>query len=179
MSTKTLTIVGLRLLAVYCFVQSVPVFASFVFLSAFRSDEIFRTSPAATFMLELLPGLSLLLLAVLLYVFSAPLARRLAPAESAEEKEVFCTFEQLQAIAFAVAGILVLAMALPLLGNAINGLASACRERAEAGVVPSTSFYGSLLYFMEVMAQFGLGLVLLLSPRGLRNLWRGLRRAGT
>jgi len=45
------------------------------------------SSAAVAFLLTFLPGGSLLLLAALLFVFSAPIARRLAPAESAGPAE--------------------------------------------------------------------------------------------
>jgi hypothetical protein len=179
MSTRNLAIVGLRLLAVYCFVESIPLFSQFVLMISLPHQEIFGTSESAAFRMALLPCGSLLLLAALLFAYSVPLARRLAPDESASPAEMACTFEQLQAIAFAVAGILILAAALPSLGRAAEGLITLYKYRRESGAVDLHELRGSWLYSFGVIAQIIIGLVLLLNPRGFRNIWNWLRTAGT
>jgi len=178
MSTRNLAIVGLRLLAVYCFVESISLFTTYGFMRLFSRLEV-GSSAAVAFLLTFLPGGSLLLLAALLFVFSAPIARRLAPAESAGPAETVCTFEQLQAIAFAVAGILILAWALPNVGRAVEGLVYLYKTGREGGTLQTTDFRESWSYSIGLIAQLAAGLALLLNPRGFRNVWNWLRTAGT
>jgi hypothetical protein len=177
MSPINLAIVGLRLLAVYCFVEMLPLLAqsaSFVILSG---QEAFGHSQFIFSVTALLSNGLCSLLAVLLYTYSKPLARRLAPPPAAEPKESVCTFEQLQAIAFAVTGILIVTEALPRLGSALQGLVFMQDYRTQAGTIPSHQI--NWFYDAGVIAQVVVGLVLLLNPMGFRNAWRWLRTAGT
>jgi hypothetical protein len=175
MTSINLAIVGLRLLAVYCFVQAIPLFSAFGLLAAMYASDSFRGS----IFTSLLPGGSLLVLAVVLFVFSEPLARRLASSPSADAKESVCTFEQLQALAFAVAGILILATALPSLGRAVQSLVVLYSYHKEGGTNPADRVFSSWLYSIGVFAQLVVGVLLLLNPKGFRNVWRYLRTAGT
>ena len=183
MSTRNLAIVGVRLLAIYCFVQSIVQSNNFLTLFDFMTTgwgaDTSLGAEAATLGLASLPGVSLLLLAVFLFVFSVPIARRLTPAESAGVAETVCTFEELQAIAFAAAGILILATALPNVGRAVEGLLSLYRSRQQGGAIDARGFRASWLYSLGLIAQLLAGLVLLLNPRGCRNVWHWLRTAGT
>jgi hypothetical protein len=125
-----------------------------------------------------LPGGSLLFLAVVLFIFAEPLARRLASSPSADAKEVACTFEQLQALAFAVAGILILATSLPSLGRALQDLSILYSYHKQGLTNPTDRVFRSWLYSAGVFAQLMVGLLLLLNPNGFRNIWRYLRAAG-
>jgi hypothetical protein len=179
MSSINLAIVGLRLLAVYCFVQSVPLFSAFGFTAVVFAPESFgRSQPAAIFT-ALVPGGSLLLLSIVLFIFSPPLARRMASSASPEPGGSVCTLEQVQAIAFGVAGILILAAALPGLARALSGLIVLYSNHKPGGPVPADRVFGSWLNFAGVAAQLVVGALLLLNPKGFRNVWRYLRTAGT
>jgi hypothetical protein len=175
MTPINLAIVGLRVLAIYCFIQAVPLFSAFGLVAALYAPDSFRNS----IFTSLLPGGSLLILAVLLFIFAKPLARRLAGSEPSDAKENFCTFEQLQALAFAVAGILILTTALPSLGRAIQNLFILYSYHRQGGTNPADRVFSSWLYSIGVFAQFAVGLLLLLNPKGLRNAWHSLRTAGT
>jgi hypothetical protein len=180
MTPFNLAIVALRLLAIYCFVQSIPLFGAFGVVSALsRPEGPFGRSQAWAIATTLLPGGSLLLAAILLYVFSLPLARRLASVQPAESAETACTFEQLQAVAFAVAGILVLAFALPSVFRAVESVIDLVRDKKVSGPVSPDHLYGTWLYCIGVVAQVVVGLVLVLNPRGFRNAWHWLRTART
>jgi hypothetical protein len=128
---------------------------------------------------SLLPGGSLLVLAVVLFILSEPLARRLASSPSADAKESVCTFEQFQALAFAVAGILILASSLPGLGRAVQDLFILYSYHKQGGMNPADRVFSSWLYSAGVFAQLVVGVLLLLNPKGFRNVWRYLRSAGT
>ena len=180
MTPLNLAIVGLRLLAIYCFVQSIPLFSAFGVVGALsRTEDPFGRSHTSAVVMALLPGGSLLVTAILLYVFSLPLARRLVAVQPAENAETACTFEQLQTAAFAVAGILILAPALPSVFRGIEAVIEFARYRKEGGTVSPYKAYDTWLYCIGVVAQVVIGLVLLLNPRGFRNAWHWLRTART
>jgi hypothetical protein len=175
MTSINLAIVGLRLLAVYCFVQAIPLFSAFGLVAAMFASDSFRGS----IFTSLLPGGSLLILAVVLFIFSEPLARRIASSPSADAREVACTFEQLQALAFAVAGILILATSLPSLGRAVQDLFVLYSYHKQGGTNSADRVFSSWLYSAGVFAQLVVGVLLLLKPKGFRNVWRYLQTAGT
>jgi len=122
---------------------------------------------------------SLLLLSVLLFVYSVPLAGRLAPVDPAGQKEMVCTFEQLQAIALAVAGIVILVEAVPSLVRVLAGLVALYNDRRGGYTVQSHQFGESWAYLVAEIGKVLFGLLLLLNPRGFRNAWHRLRTAGT
>ena len=181
MSALNLAIVGLRLLAIYCFVQSVPLFGAFGVVAALsRTEDPLGRSQASAVATALLPGSSLLIVAIVLYVFSVPLARRLVARQVTESGEPACSFEQLQTAAFAVAGILILAFTLPSVFRGVESVIELVRYKREGGqgVTPHQT-YDTWLYCIGVVAQVVVGFVLLLNPRGFRNAWHWLRTAGT
>ena len=116
MTAKNFAIVGLRLLAVYCFIGAVQMFTVYgplSFVNAVANPQMFGHQHAEALVVTSIPGGTLLLFSIFLYAFSLPLAHRLAPPDSSESKELVCSFEQFQALLFSVAGILIMAMALP------------------------------------------------------------------
>ena len=181
MSALNLAIVGLRLLAIYCFVQSIPLFAAFGVVGALsRTEDPFGRSQPSAVATALLPGSSLFVAAVVLYVFSVPLARRLAAVQPTDTAEPACSFEQLQTIAFAVAGILILAFALPSVFRGVESVIELIRYKRAGGTeVTPHQTYDTWLYCIGVVAQVVVGLVLLLNSRGFKNAWHRLRTAGT
>ncbi len=179
MTPINIAIVGLRLLAVYCFVEAAQVFSVYGplgLVNALANPEMFGHNDMEAILATSIPGVLSLLLAILLYIFSKPLARRLAPPVSDETKEIICSFEQLQTVLFAAAGLLILAKALPSMGRALDQLIKLYHSH-ESGQHFMT--YYSWFYFGGVVAQVILGLMLLLNPKGFRNVWRWLRTAGT
>jgi hypothetical protein len=181
MTPFDLAIVGLRLLAIYCFVQSIPLFSAFGVVGALsRAEDPFGRSHASAVAMALLPGVSLLVAAILLYVLSLPLARRLSAVHPAENAETVCTFDQLQTVSFAVAGILIVAFALPSVFRGVESVIQLVRYKREGGAAVSPhQTYDTWLYCIGVVAQVVLGLLLLLNPRGFRNAWHWLRTART
>ena len=179
MSPINLAIVGLRLLAVYCFVQAIPLFSAFGLVAAMFSPDAFRGSPSTAIFTSLLPGGSLLILAIMLFFFSGPLARRLSSSLPSDTTESICTFEQFQALAFAVAGILILATSLPNLGRAAQDLFILYSYHKQGGTNPADRVFSNWLYSIGVFAQLAVGLLLLLNAKGFRNAWHRLRTAGT
>ncbi|MDR3457737.1 MAG: hypothetical protein P4N60_09850 [Verrucomicrobiae bacterium] len=179
MSPITFALVGLRLLAIYCAIQAMLMFSTFgVVAVVFTPQSADHLQPSAVF-ISLLPGGLLLLLAILLFVYSPPLARRLAAPAAPEPAGNGCTVEQVQAIAFGIAGILILAEALPNVGRAGQGLLAVYAQYQQGGTNPPGQVFSSWLYAAAVAAQLVAGALLLLYPKGFRNAWRHLRSAGT
>jgi hypothetical protein len=179
MSPINLAIVGLRLLAVYCFVTAVPLFSAFGLVAAMFAPRSMGQIGSPGIFTALLPGGSLLILAIVLFVFSQPLARLIASPTSAEPGGSVCTFEQVQSIAFAAAGVFVLATAFPSVGGALQDLFVLYAYHKQGGTNPADRVFSSWLYSVGVFAQLAVGLALLLKPKGFRNVWRYLRTAGT
>ena len=179
MTPFNLAIVGLRLLAIYCFVQSIPLITTFGVIGALsRTEDPFGRSQASAVAMALLPGVALFVAAVLLYVFSVPLARRLSAVHPTENVESVCTFDQIQTVSFAVAGILILAFALPSVFRGVVSVIEFVRSKREGTVTPHQT-YDTWLYCIGVVAQVVLGFLLFLNPRGFRNAWHWLRTART
>ena len=174
-----LAIVGLRLLAIYCFVESVPLFSAFGLVAAMFAPESFSHTQSTAIFTALLPGGLLLILSILLFIFSQPLARRMVSTTSTEPSGSVCTFEQVQSIAFAVAGVLILATSLPSVGRALQDLVVLYSYHKQGGTNPADRVFSSWLYSAGVIAQLVIGVLLLLKPKGFRNVWRYLQTAGT
>ncbi len=180
MSPINLAIVGLKLMAIYCFVQVVPLFSTSVFFLAEASArDVHLRSQFSSIFFTLLPCVSLLLLSIVLFVFSQPLARRIASSTSTGQGESNCTLEQVQAIAFAAAGLLILVTALPSVGRALQGLIDLYAYHEQGDNILLSHTLNSWLYSAGVIAQLVIGVLLLLNPKGFRNIWRFLRTAGT
>jgi len=176
MKSINLAIVGLRLLAVYCFIQAIPLFSTFAIMFAPKSPSYMQSIAIFT---GLLPGGLLLILSILLFVFSESLARRIISTTSTEPSGSVCTFEQVQSIAFAVVGVLIVAMALPNVGHALQGLVDMYDIHKQGADIPPHQVFKSGVYCTGVVAQLIVGALLLLNPKGFRNIWRYLRTAGT
>jgi hypothetical protein len=186
MSPSNFAILALRLLGIYFFVESVPLFSAAALEAAF-AEKISETpgapqipgfSGSAVF-LAFTPAVSLLVLGLLMFLFAVPLARRLSPPVSDEVKKNTWSFEDIQAIIFAAVGILILSDALPGVGRALVNLYSWYGFPQADGAVVSARLRGDWMYSAGVIAQMIIGLVMVLSPKGFRNLWRWLRTAGT
>ena len=95
MSPINLAIIGLRLLALYCFIEGVPLLSEFGLVSTVFVPGAMKHPSSMAVVVGLLPGILLLLFAVILFVFSAPLGRRIASSLSDESKGDIGTFEQL------------------------------------------------------------------------------------
>lgn len=171
-------VVGLRLLAIYFWVEAVPMFASVRLMMA-SLDQIAANSQNTAYITALVPSVLLMFLGILLFIFSVPLARRLAPPISDEATKTACTLEELQAITFAAVGVLILAMALPHAGSAVQNLISLFSSGQGSRVIAPQRLSESWMYSAGIIAQIIIGLVLLLNPKGFRNIWRWLRTAGT
>jgi hypothetical protein len=187
MKPNQLATIVLRLLGVYCLVEVIPLFSFVPTAIAFVQSESVDgrgnlAATAAILAATVLPVAFKLLAGVLLLAFSTKWGDRLAQPFSAGENTTAISFEQAQALAFAVAGVLIFADTLPQLFHSLSRLAN----WALAGRNDWQSQKGYRIYsFQEATASVGiiakaaLGLVLFFRARGFANFWRSLRSFGT
>ena len=179
MKTNQLATLVLRLLGIYCLIVFVPfvtVFSSALYYA--RSDSNYGTliiALAALFcLLWLAVGISLI-------AFSVSWGNKLATG-IAESNVTNLPFEQMQALAFAVAGGLIFAESLPQLFNSIYSLFVSFNHLANREQYPAgTRFHewNTLLIAMGTLLKAGLGLWLFFGARGFANFWRSMRNFGT
>jgi hypothetical protein len=186
MSPLNFAIIALRLTAIYFFVEAISLFTTATLEAAF-AVEIAKTpglpkSPDFSeplVLLAFLPPVSLLVLGSALFFFALPLARRLIPKVTPEEEKPVCSFEEIQAIIFASVGILILTNSFPGLGHAVMNLFHWYFMPEADRAIASDRVVGDWTHSIGVIAQVAIGLLLVLNPKGFRNLWRYLRTAGT
>ena len=181
MKPNQLATLVLRLLGIYCLIQAVPLLgmlSSIMVLARMNSEE-----SASAFAASVLPGTLMLIMGILLLVFSVWLGEKLTRQTSAEENISKVTFEQIQALAFAVAGVLIFTDALPQLLNSISYLISLTTSRSSGDQQIRLAYRADS--FREGSAAAGivfkaaLGLLLFFRARGFANFWRSLRTFAT
>ena len=105
MSPLNFAILAFRLLGIYFFVESVPLFSTAVLEAAFaeklsESPEVPQmpqfSEPAIA--LAFMPAVSLLVLGLPMFFFAVPLARRLVSSVSTDLGKTTYSFEDIQAI---------------------------------------------------------------------------------
>jgi hypothetical protein len=179
MTPLNFAIVGLRLIGIYFVVESGPLFAASSLISAFLTQIAPGSGPSLlpTFLISLIPGSITVLLGILLFVYSATLAKRVIPSITDESDKTAFSLEDIQALAFATVGIFMLADALPSLGRILESVYYWLYYQQQKDVTPPRQV--SLFYAAGTIAQLIIGLFLLLNPQGFRNIWHWLRTAGT
>ena len=115
MKANQLATLVLRLLGIYCLIVFVPT-VSFFSVFFYAQNGAFVSILAGLFLiLWLAVGISLI-------VRSVSWGEKLTPKDAGDEKITVTSFEQIQILAFAVAGVLIFAGELPQLFNSIFSL---------------------------------------------------------
>jgi hypothetical protein len=181
MSPLNFAIVGLKLLGIYFFIQAVLLLSSVALIASLseKMNGMGAHSKSSMTFTALLPCMFLLLGGGVLFFCAVPLARRLCPPSSDKVENVAWSFNDLQAIIFAATGIIVLSYALPGVARAVVTLYGWYMMPPTNGTVASEVLRDEWMYSVGVIAQVIIGLMLILNPRGFRNLWGWLRTAGT
>ncbi len=180
MKANQLATLVLRLLGIYCLIVIIPFFNLFSTAMIFARNSTDNSGIIAVIM-AILFLLFWLGTGILLIVFSVPLGRRLTPEESGEDKISAVSFEQVQMLAFAVAGVLIFSEALPQLLNNLSSFLNSFMEYTEKGRYPAYAQHdwslmlGSIGNFLK--AAVGLGLFF--GARGFANFWRSMRNFAT
>ena len=176
MKPNQLATLVLRLLGVYLLAESIPlIFTSFE--SAFR---VISRGYVLVALWSLLVIGSRIILGILLIVLSEPWGEKLVPKSTNDENISGISFKQAQALAFAVAGVLIFAGALPQLissiftllrsmssGDSLNYPYGASNSR-----LVTESSIGTLL-------KAALGIWLFFGAKGFANFWSSLRNFAT
>jgi hypothetical protein len=117
-----------------------------------------------------------------LIVFSKPLGEMLSPTNTDEGNITAISFEQVQVLAFAVAGVLIFAETLPQLLSNIFAFLHYLIQLKEQNPFPDNGWPFNRFGYAAAMGTFlkaALGLWLFFGARGFANGWRSLRNFGT
>ncbi|MGA2241630.1 MAG: hypothetical protein ABSH11_06280 [Verrucomicrobiota bacterium] len=180
MRANQLATLVLRLLGIYClmmFVPMVPLFSSVLFYAR-SSNDGFGT---AALILCVLFSVFWLGVGILLIVCSVSWGEKLTPKNIGEGNLTAVSFEQIQMLVFAVAGVLIFADALPQLLNSISAFFTSLNQTASRGQYPANEKFNRHIFLsaMGTLLKAALGLWLFFGARGFANFWRQLRNAGT
>ena len=169
----------LRLLGIYCLIASIPHFSvlgNFIVLGRLRSAV-----DAFGLLLAFLPGVFMLVTGVLLLVLAGPLAATITPQAAAETTVTPISHEHVEALAFAVAGVLIFFSALPQLISSFFVLINAAASQSRWAVSPTYVGYTLRdgLVAVGTILKAAAGLVLFFRARGFANFWRSMRNFAT
>jgi hypothetical protein len=180
MKANQLATLILRLLGIYClieFVPMVPLFNSVLFYARSSNDG----SGRAAIILAILFMVFWLGVGILLIVCSVPWGDKLTPKNMGEGNMTTVSFEQIQMLVFAVAGVLIFAEALPQLPNSISAFFTPLNQTAGRGQYYANEkfYWPTFLSATGTLLKVALGLWLFFGARGFASFWRFLRNAGT
>jgi hypothetical protein len=180
MKPNQLATLVLRLLGIYCFVVFVPMaplFGSVLFYAQSRHDN----SGIAAIVLTVLFLIFWLGIGTLLIVCSVPWGEMLTPKNMSEGNITAVSFEQIQILVFAIAGVLIFSDALPQLLNSFYSFFASLNQVAGTNQPPAYAEFNwrSLLAATGTLLKAALGLWLFFGARGFANFWRSMRNFGT
>jgi len=175
MTRHELASFALKLLGIYTFLQSLPLFQFLGGLAyALRSD---RRETAMEFWVivgMLVPLLLVAAAGAVLVVFSRNLAPRLVGEDKPLNISSVLTGRDVQAIGFSIVAVLIFLRAIPQIGQTIWTIFYAVPRRfsepAPGRIVQDIWRYG-----IPAVIQLVLAVVLFLQARGLANLWHRIR----
>ena len=184
MKPNQLATLVLRLMGIYCLVQVIPA------ISAAGNAVYFVRAPSANGSEHTLANIVILLgvlipivlrivFGILLLVFSKAWGERLLPKETTQENIAAISFEQVQVLAFAIAGILIFAAALPLLFWSVYNLVEMFGMQSRYQNPPSDYIWREGLPALGTLAKALLGLALFFCAHGFANFRRSFQNFGT
>jgi hypothetical protein len=182
MKANQLATLVLRLLGIYCLIQVIP--AVSITSSAapllFSADGLNYSAFLATMAVILFLALQLAI-GILLIVKSVPWGEKLIPQTTDTARITTVSFEQVQVLAFAIAGVLVFSETVPQLMNSFVSIFTSLSAIARGTRYPIDNFYVWRSFFIAIgtLAKAGLGLWLFFGARGFANFWRSMRNFGT
>jgi hypothetical protein len=181
MKANQLATLVLRLLGIYCLVVFVPI-APLISSAFFFARSSHDSSGTAAIVLAVLFLVSWLGVGISLIVCSVPWGKRITPKDVDEGNITGVSFEQIQMLVFAVAGVLIFAEALPQLLNSISSFFTSLNQVAGRSQYPHNTEFFNWPMFLAVtgtLLKAALGLWLFFGARGFANFWRSLRNFGT
>lgn len=181
MKADQLATLTLRLMGIYCLVLLIPM-AEMLNNAVIYAQNTSGGLGVVVIIITLLFLLGWLAVGISLIVFSVSLGRRLSPAKSDEGNITGIAFEQVQILAFAVAGVLIFAGTLPSLLSNIVAFLYYIIQLKQGNPHRETGWLFDRFGFVAAIGTFlkaGLGLWLFFGARGFANFWRALRNFGT
>ncbi|MGO8837656.1 MAG: hypothetical protein ACLQAH_02250 [Limisphaerales bacterium] len=181
MKPNQLATLVLRLMGIYCLTVLIPMVEllnTVIFGAQHSSGGSQTVVVIITFLLTacwLAAGISLI-------VFSKPLGDRLTPKNAGDGSVTIVSFEQIQILAFAVAGVLIFAEALPQLLSYIFAFVYYLIQLKEKNPYPDTGWPFNRFGLLSAIGTFikaALGLGLFFGAHGFANFWRSMRTFGT
>ena len=182
MKPNQLATLILRLLGIYCLTVLIPMAELLNNVIFFHAQNNSGGSDTAMVTITVLLTVSWLAVGISLIAFSKPLGEKLTPKNTGEGNITAVSFEQIQTLAFAVAGILIFAEALPQLISHIFTYLHYLIQLKEKNPFPATEWPFNRFGFLSAIGTFlkaALGLWLFFGARGFANFWRSLRNFGT
>jgi hypothetical protein len=181
MKAKQLATLVLRLLGIYWLIQIIPIIALASGL-IFSMPQNPNESRAPEVLIGCIVWVACCLVGVLLLVRSESWSEKLVPKGTTETSGTAVSFEQIQVLTFAAAGILVLAGALPQLFNSIYSIFIWLHQNPDKNPYLNNSFSNNprlILSAAGTLLKAALGLWLFFGAHGFANFWRSLRNFGT
>jgi hypothetical protein len=180
MKANQLATLVLRLLGIYCLIVFVPMvhlFSSVLFYAR-SSNDAFGTAAIILTVLFLFFWLGI---GILLIVRSVPWGEKLTPKDTGDGNITAVSFEQIQILAFAIAGVLIFSEALPQLLNSVFSFFISLNQVTGRNQPPAYAEFNwqSLLSAVGTLLKAALGLWLFFGARGFASFWRSLRTFGT
>ena len=181
MKPNQLATLVLKLIGIYCLTQVIPVVSSFISLLAFGRG---RSDPSQI-IFSLVAGLLLLCWfggCILLIVKSGQWGEKLVPANTGDDGRAMISSEQVQVLAFAVAGVVIFAEALPqLFSSAASFFVSLNQTASKSDYLTGSqvNIWRTFLYATGTLVKAALGLWMFFGARGFADCWRSLRTFGT
>jgi hypothetical protein len=182
MKPNQLATLVLRLMGIYCLTVLIPMAEMLNNVIFFHARNNSGGSDTAMVIITFLLTVSWLAVGISLIVFSRPLAEMLTPKNAGEGNITVVSFEQIQILAFAIAGVLIFAEALPQLLNYIFTFLHYLIQLKGKNSDPDAGWPYTRFGFVSAIGTFlkaALGLWLFFGAHGFANFWRQLRNFGT
>ncbi|MFA6978123.1 MAG: hypothetical protein WC209_02270 [Ignavibacteriaceae bacterium] len=111
MNIKTICIVILRILGIYCLIEAFVSMQGLIYALTFPAE--FRSEISKMVIASLVPSTLLFIFGILLIVFSKKLGSLIIPTIEVEQTDGASSLADIQAILFSVAGVLIFSFAIP------------------------------------------------------------------
>lgn len=181
MKANQLATLVLRLMGIYCLILLIPM-AELLNNVIFYAQNGSGGVGTAVVIITLALSVGWLAIGISLIVFSRSLGEMLSPTKSDEGSITAVSFEQVQVLAFAVAGVLIFAEALPQLLSYIFAFLHYLIQRKQENPYSDTGWPFNRFGYAAAIGTFlkaVLGVWLFFGARGFANFWRSLRNFGT
>ena len=172
MNLKNLCIVILRIMAIFCLIESFPLLQNLSFFFAMSQET--PDDRYKLILLAFLPSAILLIAGISLLVFSPKLTEMILPARNDDKSRINWSLKEIQSILFSVAGVYIFCNSIPRMFSWITQLihvlggSSLLSYKRDLTV---STWISIALSILETLAGIGL----FLGSRGLSGIWHHIR----